>query len=130
FETYSRNMTFSRGIGLPGRVWEWGEAAWIPDVVIDHNFPRGVIAGKDGLHGAFAVPIVSGNDVIGVVEFFSREIRQPDKALLRAMADVGVQLASFIERKRTEQELDGLFTISRDLLCVAGFDGYFKRLNP
>jgi PAS domain S-box-containing protein len=33
-------------------------------------------------------------------------------------------------RRRAEQEIHRLFTFSQDLLCVAGFDGYFKRLNP
>jgi PAS domain S-box-containing protein len=34
------------------------------------------------------------------------------------------------EQKRLEEELDGFFTSSVDLLGVAGFDGYWKRLNP
>jgi len=34
------------------------------------------------------------------------------------------------ERKRWEEEQERVFTSSLDLQCVAGFDGYFKRLNP
>jgi PAS domain S-box-containing protein len=29
-----------------------------------------------------------------------------------------------------ESELDALFAFSHDLLCVGGYDGYFKRVNP
>src|SRR5262245_10371085 len=74
----SRGTTFRRGIGLPGRVWECGEPVWIPDVISDKNFPRATIAARDGLHAAFALPILSRGSVVGVMEFFSREIRQPD----------------------------------------------------
>src|ERR1043166_2841766 len=35
-----------------------------------------------------------------------------------------------VERKRVEKERDHIWNLSRDLLCVAGFEGYFKSLNP
>ena len=34
------------------------------------------------------------------------------------------------EKRKAEEELRRLFTLSNDLLCVVGFDGYFKVINP
>jgi signal transduction histidine kinase/CheY-like chemotaxis protein len=105
-EEVSRRMTFSRGVGLPGRVWALGKAAWIEDVVGDPNFPRAPYAAKDGLHGAFAFPIVGAGGFLGVMEFFCREVRQPDEGLLAAFGAVGTQVGLFIERKQAEAELE------------------------
>ncbi len=103
FERVSREFTFVPGLGLPGRVWSSLEPEYIPDVVSDENFPRGPIAEREGLHAAFGFPILLGGAVLGVIEFFSREIRQPDQELLNMLATIGSQIGQFIERKRAEE---------------------------
>ncbi len=105
FEAISRETTFIPGIGLPGRVWFSREPLYIPDVVRDANFPRAPIAAREVLHAAFGFPILLGGEVLGVMEFFSYEIRQPDQDLLDMMATIGSQIGQFIERKRAEDAL-------------------------
>src|SRR4051794_24276361 len=34
------------------------------------------------------------------------------------------------ERERLAEQLDHFFDHSSDLMCVVGYDGYFKRVNP
>jgi len=105
FETITRTALFPSGVGLPGRVWADGKPVWLPDATLDPNFPRALHAVEEGLHAAFGFPVRSGDKVIGVMEFFSREIREPDDDLLQMFEAIGSQIGQFIERKRAEERL-------------------------
>src|SRR5262249_54439102 len=105
FERVTRAAIFARGVGLPGRIWTSSGPLWISDVLQDRNFPRAPIAAECSLHGAFGFPIRLGDEILGVIEFFSREIRQPDTQLLEMFSAIGSQIGQFIERKRIEEEI-------------------------
>ena len=104
FETASREMTFRPGSGLPGSVWLSRQPAYFSDFG-DANFPRTPMAAAEGLRAACAFPILLGGEVLGVIEFFSREIRSPDADLLNMMASIDSQVGQFIERKQAEEAL-------------------------
>jgi PAS domain S-box-containing protein len=86
-EASRRRTNFSPDLGLPGRIWRAGQAAWITDVAAE--FPNGRTADGHVVHGWFGFPVVAGDDVLGVVEFFSRELRQPDTELLQMTTEFG-----------------------------------------
>jgi PAS domain S-box-containing protein len=105
FEAVTRTGTFSRGSGLPGRVWASGAPAYIADVIRDPNFPRADIAAGEGLQGGFAFPILLGREVLGVIEFFSRDVWQRDDDLHAVMATIGSQIGQFTKRAAAVDEL-------------------------
>ena len=101
----TRSRTFDRGIGLPGRVWMIAEPVWLEDVPADLNFPRSPVALKSGLRSAFGFPILLRGEVLGVLEFFSQEIRKPDNRLLEMLSAIGSQIGQFMERTGAEEAL-------------------------
>jgi PAS domain S-box-containing protein len=105
FEAETRKSTFKKGVGLPGWVWETLQPAWLPDAPMERNFPRRAIAVEEGLHAAFAFPIRSGEQVMGVVEFFSRDVRKLEPELLDMFDSIGSQIGQFMQRRRAEMEL-------------------------
>ena len=103
FEELSRTTVFVAGLGLPGRVWSQARPACIDDVVVDANFPRAPAALEAGLHGGVAFPVMLREEVVGVIEFFSREIRRPDADLLQMFATIGGQVGQFMDRQRSAE---------------------------
>jgi PAS domain S-box-containing protein len=84
---------FSPGNGLPGRIWQAGQAAWITDLAEEAELGRRAVIdeGADGevVHGWFGFPVVAGDAVVGVVEFFSSEERQVDPELVQMTTRFG-----------------------------------------
>ncbi|HZO14445.1 MAG TPA: PAS domain S-box protein, partial [Polyangiaceae bacterium] len=103
FVESTRGRVFEPGVGLPGRVWKSGKAAWIRDIEQDDNFPRAPDA--EGLRSALAFPVMLHDRVLGVIEVFSDNLKETDGDLLGLMTVVGSQIGQFIERKRTEKAL-------------------------
>lgn len=97
--------TFSPGIGLPGQIWANRKLLWTSDVFENANFVQAANIAKQGLHGAFGFPILSGSEIIGVITFFSYQNQQPQPDILRMIDDISSQSGQFIERKWAEEAL-------------------------
>lgn len=97
---------FESGVGLPGRVWASAAPVWIDDVTQDTNFPRFALADACGLHAAFAFPLMVGDDVRGVMEFFHSSPLSADAALLTLASQIGTQLGRVLERVGSQRKLE------------------------
>ncbi|MDP2639549.1 MAG: CHASE domain-containing protein, partial [Betaproteobacteria bacterium] len=94
--------------GLLRRVWASGEPVWIMNVLEDASFQRAPLAAKAGLRGAFAFPILFGNDILGIMEFFGRETRPPQEVLLHSLRSIGAQIGQFLARRKAEERVHHL----------------------
>lgn len=130
FEVISRDVTFSRGSGLLGRVWATGKAASIEDVARDADSRRAEAAARVGLHGEFGFAITNGSTVTGVLALLNHEHRALDRATLRVMANLGSQMGHFIERKRAEEAHRAILDNVVDGIITLDTEGIIQSCNP
>jgi PAS domain S-box-containing protein len=103
FQALNERIALLPGEGLPGQVFESGEPLWMMDAPEERNFPRADIARRAGLHAAFGFPLLSPKGVVGMMEFFSRDLRQPDERLLATMRELGSQIGQYVARRHAEE---------------------------
>jgi len=137
FKAASEASHFKLGVGLPGRVWESKQPAWVEDIVNDPNFPRSAAARSAGLKTGVAIPILSRRKVIAVLEFFMREARSQNEQLVNVIVAVAAQLGLMMERKRaaeqlsdTNEILQSILSNMGDAVIVADKGGHFLVFNP
>jgi PAS domain S-box-containing protein len=138
FAAARRRLQRAAGVGLVGRVWATAEPVWVPDLTREDSYLTvGPLATRAGLHAAIGFPVRLGADVLGVIAFASREVRESDEELLDMMAAVGSQVGQFIERKRGEAALRAaegryrsMFEHARDGIFQMTADGSYLTANP
>jgi PAS domain S-box-containing protein len=133
----SRRTAFARGEGLPGHAWERDEPAWIEDVASDPDYTRGEVARAAGLCSALAFPVLGEDRILGVVEFYAREIRAPHPELLRLLRGFGSQLGQYIELKEAEEAAresealkTSIFDTALDAVISIDPSGRIVEFNP
>ncbi|TMH50103.1 MAG: EAL domain-containing protein [Betaproteobacteria bacterium] len=100
----SREIVYGPGVGLMGRVWQSGQPLWVADLTQDSRAQRAAFGADAGIRGGFVFPVRSEGKVIGVLGFNSRQVRETDEGLLKAILAIGSQIGQFLERKRAEEE--------------------------
>lgn len=115
FVNETRRISVSRGIGLPGQVWEKNTPVWLPNTVRGPKFPRASYAATVGLHSAIGFPIKIGREFFGVIEFFTRYPLQADQNLVNMLEAIGSEIGQFIQRKQVEAERENLLLSEKSL---------------
>jgi PAS domain S-box-containing protein len=82
-----------------------GEPCWTTDLSEERSTGCRKALRALKLKSILAFPVLLGDQVVAVLEFFSREDSPPSEELLQAMRLVGAQLGRVAERRRLQEEL-------------------------
>ena len=133
----SRRTRFGPGEGLPGRAWERSEPDWIENITRAPGYSRGEVAHQAGLFAALAFPVYGEDRILGVVEFYAREIRTPHPELLRLLRGFGSQLGQYIELRQAEEAAKAsealktsIFDTALDAVISIDGEGTVLEFNP
>ena len=100
FEAVSRELRFSRGLGLVGRAWAAEEPIVLVNPSEDRSFRRREVAELAEIRGAVAFPAIWGQEVLAVCEFHTHEPRLPTAHLTQTLAKFGREIGQFLDRHR------------------------------
>ncbi len=136
FRKTSLEMTCMPGTGLPGRVWASKKPVWVNDATCDGNFPRASAAMEAGLRAGLGIPVLAGDEMIAVLEFFVRAPRDEDEHLTGIVSSIAAQLGSMIEHKRaqealrrSENQLRAIVDAEPECVKIVAADGTLLQMN-
>ncbi len=105
FRELSATIALGRTLGVPGVVLSERTPMWFEETKLNPALVRGKVAGQVGLCSALAFPVTTGNNILGILEFFSTEFKRRDEKLLNISVQIGVQVGQVIARNRMEDSL-------------------------
>lgn len=98
----SRGVKFSPGTGLPGRVWVSRQPEWVEEINDQTLFVRGPPTGLN-VGTALAIPVVTDDKVVAVLEFFSPLRHRADAGLILTARILGEQVGRALERHQARE---------------------------
>ena len=114
--------SLARGHGLAGKCWERGELMWVPDVhSADSPLLSPVVADLE-YASAGALPVRSGDRVIGVLTFFSYARLDPNPALGLLITGLAGLIGAFLEHRRAEVLALHLAAATDEYIALVGHE--------
>ncbi|PTX42642.1 PAS domain S-box-containing protein [Christiangramia gaetbulicola] len=120
--------TYEKGERLPGKVWQSGKVKILRQNDENQLLKDMLLSEGKVLKSAVGFPIIFQDRLISI--FCLGSIEDSKKIEIELLEDITLQIASAIERKRSQEQLNDFFSYSPNLIAVIGMDGFVKKINP
>jgi PAS domain S-box-containing protein len=111
-----------RGTGMAGRCWEEGELIWVPDIRAADSPVLPEVAGKTAFRAGGAVPVLGGEEISGVLTFFSHNQQEPDPALAVLLTGIAGMIGAHLERRRADVLSMHLAAATDEYIALVGHE--------
>ncbi|BCY07586.1 ATP-binding protein [Actinoplanes sp. L3-i22] len=113
--------SLNQGQGLAGRCWSTGELLWVPDIRALSS-PVLPLVRSTGYRAAGAVPVLSAEQVVGVLTFFTPERQDPEPALAVLLTGIAGLLGAYLERRRSDELANQLAASIGEYIALVGHE--------
>ncbi len=117
--------------GLVGTTWATNtKQEWKAEKINNNsNFNRAKEALEIGIKEVYTLPLTQNETVIAVL-LIGSSLNKPLQSRFNSLFNtLGTLIGAEIKRKKLEEDLNKIFSFAPDILCIAGMDGYFKKIN-
>ncbi|WP_425640064.1 PAS domain S-box protein [Algoriphagus yeomjeoni] len=125
----SKIHTFQKSEGLPGKVWADKTQFLWTDFEDLNSFVRKKAAKKIGLRSVLGVPLISNNEVQGVLTIGTKQNAHHLKKYTRIFKRLEGFIGSELKRTMLENDLSHLFEAIPDMVSIGDFQGRFLTIN-
>jgi signal transduction histidine kinase len=105
FQRLSEHCRFFAGEGIVGEAWSTKALVRIADID-DPRFMRRDIAHRAGFRSGLAVPLLAGDEVVAVIEFYLRDPAAGDELLIEVVSLVAAHLGAVVRRRQLEDRVN------------------------
>ncbi|SHJ07037.1 PAS domain S-box-containing protein [Arenibacter nanhaiticus] len=121
---------FKKGQGLPGKVWEEQRLQKWDDLQKKEEFIRRKATENTSMDMAVGIPLTHNEELVGILVLVLEKAMYHHTLEGEFFEQISTYLGAEIKRKRLEIELDQIFKFAPNIVCIAGKNGYFKKINP
>ena len=118
-----------RKSGILGKVWSARKPTFISNIETNQDINLDELGRKE-LKSVLGIPLMRGGKSVGTLLYYFRSAIPELDAFYSIMETTNNVLSVELQRRKSEEELEHLFNLSPDILCMMSLEGTIKKISP